>query len=179
MADWQVLLVTGPAGAGKTTTARYFASARVEPTLYLSLDDVRGGVLSGLANPADGWNPEVARQYSLAQQSIGHTARLYVGSGFQVVIDDAIFPDWQEANLARWHEVLQRLECRLVVLLPRLDVVQARNTQRSGLRLLHPDLVKTIYDMMLPWRDRDVLVIDNSDVSVEQTVRQIVNDLEV
>jgi hypothetical protein len=39
--------------------------------------------------------------------------------------------------------------------------------------------VKTIYDMMLPWRDRDVLVIDNSDLSLEQTARQIVNDLEV
>jgi chloramphenicol 3-O-phosphotransferase len=179
MADWQVLLITGPAGAGKTTTARYFASTREEPTLYLSLDDVRGNVLSGLANPSDGWNHEVARQYGLAQQSIGHTARLYAAAGFKVVIDDAIFPEWPEANLARWHKVLQGLAYRLVVLLPRLDVVQARNTQRSGVRLLDSGLVKTIYDMMLPWRDRHVLVIDNSDLSLEQTARQIVNDLEV
>jgi chloramphenicol 3-O-phosphotransferase len=179
MTDWQVLLVTGPAGAGKITTARYFASMQTQPTLHLSLDDVRGRVLSGLVNPADGWNAEVARQYSLAQQSIGYMSLLYAAAGFKVVIDDAIFPDWQEANLARWDNVLDGLDCRLVVLLPRLDVVQARNTQRSGVRLLDPRLVKTIYDMMLPWRERDVLVIDNSDLSLEQTARQIVNDLEV
>jgi chloramphenicol 3-O-phosphotransferase len=179
MADWQVLLVTGPAGAGKTTTARYFASTREEPTLYLSLDDVRGGVLSGLVHPADGWNAEVARQYGLAQQSIGHTARLYAGAGFKVVIDDAIFPNWLEANFERWQAVIQGLDCRLVVLLPRLEVVQARNTERSGVRLLDPGLVETIYEMMLPWRDQDVLVIDNSELSVAQTVRQIVNELKV
>jgi adenylylsulfate kinase-like enzyme len=85
MTDWQVLLITGPAGAGKTTTARHFAATRPQPTLHLSLDDLRGSVLSGLANPVDGWDAEVARQYRLAQRSIGHTARLYVKSGFKVV----------------------------------------------------------------------------------------------
>jgi chloramphenicol 3-O-phosphotransferase len=179
MADWQVLLITGPAGAGKTTTARYFASMREEPTLYLSLDDVRGRVLSGLVNPADGWNAEVARQYSLAQQSIGYMSLLYAAAGFKVVIDDAIFPEWQEANLARWDNVLDGLDCRLVVLLPRLDVVQARNTRRSGVRLLDPGLVETIYDMMLPWSDQDVLVIDNSELSVGETAARIANDLKV
>jgi hypothetical protein len=32
--------------------------------------------------------------------------------------------------------------------------------------------------MMLPWRDRDALVIDNSDLSVEATSLHIVRDLE-
>jgi chloramphenicol 3-O-phosphotransferase len=177
--DWQVLLITGPAGAGKTATARCLATMQTQPTLHLSLDDVRGSVLSGFANPVDGWNAEVARQYALAQRAIGHTARLYVKSGFKVVIDDAVFPEWEEADLARWLDALHTLDPRLVVLLPRFEVVYARNAQRSGRRLLEPGLLRTIYDMMLPWHHADVSIIDNSDLSVEATAHHIASELAV
>jgi hypothetical protein len=33
--------------------------------------------------------------------------------------------------------------------------------------------------MMLPWRNHDVLVVDNSELSVEETTRHIADDLEV
>jgi chloramphenicol 3-O-phosphotransferase len=177
MLEWQVLLITGPAGAGKTATARHFASIQTEPTLHLSLDDFRGSVRSGGVNPSDGWNPEVARQYSLAQRSIGYAARLYAKAGFKVVIDDAVFPEWDEADLSRWERVLHGLPYRLVALMPRLEVAQARNAERHGVRLLEAGLVTTIYEMMLPWRDTGVTVIDNSDLSVEETSACIAHDL--
>jgi hypothetical protein len=34
-------------------------------------------------------------------------------------------------------------------------------------------MVTTIYEMMTPWRDREVAVIDNSELSVTQTIRAI------
>jgi chloramphenicol 3-O-phosphotransferase len=179
MPDWQVLLITGPAGAGKTATARQFAAIQAQPTLHLSLDDLRGSVQSGVANPADGWNLEVARQYSLAQRSIAHTARLYSKAGFRVVIDDAIFPEWEEADSPRWQRALRGLQYRLIVLMPRLEVAQARNAQRHGVRLLSAELVTTIYRMMLPWLDAGVPVFDNSDLSVEETARYIAHDSKV
>jgi hypothetical protein len=62
----------------------------------------------------------------------------------------------------------------LIVLLPSLATVTARNAQRHGRRLLPPDLLRTIYDMMLPWRDQQAFpVIDNSSLTIVQTAQRM------
>src|SRR3972149_1558448 len=53
--DWQVLLITGPTGAGKTTTARALAALQASPTIHICLDSVRESVRSGFADPLRGW----------------------------------------------------------------------------------------------------------------------------
>ncbi len=50
-----VLLITGPAGAGKSTAAAAWAARQTSPTAHISLDDVREFMVAGYADPRDGW----------------------------------------------------------------------------------------------------------------------------
>lgn len=169
-----VLLLTGPAGAGKTAAADAWARRQQRPTLHLSLDDVRDRVKAGYANPEDGATPEMWRQLDLARQGCALLAHLYVAAGFLCVIDDAIFPAWEPADYERWSEALGLLPHLLVVLLPRFEVLLGRNTGRRGHRRLREETLRVIYDRMLPWRERrDVTWLDNSDLSTEQTADRL------
>jgi hypothetical protein len=169
-----VLLLTGPAGAGKTTVAAEWAARRESPTAHVSLDDVRDFVKAGYANPEEGWNDETQAQYDLARELCGTIARRYVGSGIGCAVDDAIFPNWPEVGYGRWESALEGVPHVLVVLLPRLDVARRRNDAgHDGHRRLRAETVRMIYNDMLPWRATDVPIIDNSDLSVGETVNEL------
>jgi predicted kinase len=169
-----VLLLTGPAGAGKTTVAAEWASTRSSPTAHVSLDDVRDFLKSGYANPEDGWNEETQAQYDLARELCATLARRYVEAGIGCAVDDAVFPEWAEVGYRRWESALGDVPHALVVLFPRLDVARRRNASgHDGHRRLRADTMRMIYEDMLPWHDTDVPVIDNSDLSVAETVAEI------
>ena len=174
-----VVLVTGPAGAGKTATASAWAKSHRHPTVHLSIDTIRKFVKSGYANPEDGWNEETQRQYDLAQSACAEVARKYVEGGYWCAIDDAVFPDWPEVGYGKWQAVLGPIQHRLIVLLPSLDRVLERNRARPGNSRLKESTVRVIYDMMIEWRGRsDAVVIDNSDLTIEETVEALDRCLE-
>jgi hypothetical protein len=169
-----VLLLTGPAGAGKTTVAAEWASSRSAPTAHVSLDDVRDFVKAGYANPEDGWNEETQAQYDLARELCATMARGYVEAGISCALDDAIFPEWAEVGYEPWRRALRDVPHVLVVLLPRLEVARRRNdVGHDGHRRLRPKTVQMIYEDMMPWREASVPLIDNSDLSVAETVAEV------
>lgn len=174
-----VLLLTGPAGAGKTTVARAWATTQKRPTAHISLDDVRDFVKSGYAHPPDGWNAATEQQYHLARQGCASLALNYAKAGFLCIIDDAIFPNWESVNYDGWHRLLLEVPHHLVVLLPKFEYLVERNQNRSGHRLLSETMLRTIYEMMLPWRDQSAFpVIDNSELSIEETVARLQSEAE-
>ena len=174
-----LLLVTGPAGAGKTTAAATSAASQREPTAHLSLDDVRDFVKSGYANPEDGWTAEAQRQYELARTACCVLARLYIAAGFNCVVNDVIFPRWRQVSYEAWRPDLKGIPHQMVVLLPDFASLPDRNRGRRGHRKLTATTLRTIYDMMVPWREQDEFpVIDTSGMSVEETVQAIQSQLE-
>lgn len=174
-----VLLLTGPAGAGKTTVAQVWASRQQRPTVHISLDDVRDFVKAGYANPSDGFASAIEQQYQLARQGCAALALIYAKAGFLVIIDDAIFPQWEAVGYNGWHELLLEVPHSLMVLLPAFESIAERNQQRSGRRLLSEGMLRTIYEMMLPWRDQHIFpIIDNSALSVEETVARLQSEVE-
>jgi hypothetical protein len=48
-----------------------------------------------------------------------------------------------------------------------------RNTARTGHRRLRRATLAQIYELMRPWQESDVPVIDNSSLSVAQTVERL------
>ncbi|MFH8801528.1 Pro-rich N-terminal domain-containing protein [Streptomyces sp. NPDC017936] len=164
------VLLIGPAGAGKTSVAKYWADHRRVPTAHISLDDVREWVRSGFADPQRGWNDNSEAQYRLARRTCGFAARNFLANGISCILDDAIFPDRPAVGLGGWKRHVGP-GLLPVVLLPGLEVVLERNAERSGNRRLTDEEVARIHGRMAGWYGSGLPIIDNSQLDVPTTAR--------
>ncbi|GKQ40156.1 ATP-binding protein [Streptomyces sp. A012304] len=164
------VLLIGPAGAGKTSVAKFWADHRRVPTAHISLDDVREWVRSGFADPQSGWNDHSEAQYRLARRTCGFAARNFLANGISCILDDAIFPDRPAVGLGGWKRHVGP-GLLPVVLLPGLEVVLERNAERSGNRRLTDEEVARIHGRMAGWYGSGLPIIDNSQLDVPTTAR--------
>ncbi|MGV9425668.1 Pro-rich N-terminal domain-containing protein [Streptomyces sp. NPDC003656] len=164
------VLLIGPAGAGKTSVAKYWADHRRVPTAHISLDDVREWVRSGFADPQTGWNDNSEAQYRLARRTCGFAARNFLANGISCILDDAVFPDRPVVGLGGWKRHVGP-GLLPVVLLPGLDIVLERNAERSGNRRLTDEEVARIHGRMAGWYGSGLPIIDNSQLDVPGTAR--------
>ncbi len=164
------VLLIGPAGAGKTSVAKYWADHRRVPTAHISLDDVREWVRSGFADPQSGWNDHSEAQYRLARRTCGFAARNFLANGISCILDDAVFPDRPVVGLGGWKRHVGP-GLLPVVLLPGLDIVLERNAERSGNRRLTDEEVARIHGRMAGWYGSGLPIIDNSQLDVPATAR--------
>ncbi|WP_329215566.1 ATP-binding protein [Streptomyces sp. NBC_01485] len=164
------VLLIGPAGAGKTSVAKYWADHRRVPTAHVSLDDVREWVRSGFADPQSGWNDHSEAQYRLARRTCGFAARNFLANGISCILDDAIFPDRPAVGLGGWKRHVGP-GLLPVVLLPGLEVVLERNAERSGNRRLTDEEVARIHGRMAGWYGSGLPIIDNTQLDVPTTAR--------
>ncbi|MFF1688740.1 MULTISPECIES: Pro-rich N-terminal domain-containing protein [unclassified Streptomyces] len=164
------VLLIGPAGAGKTSVAKYWADQRRVPTAHISLDDVREWVRSGFADPQSGWNDHSEAQYRLARRTCGFAARNFLANGISCILDDAVFPDRPVVGLGGWKRHVGP-GLLPVVLLPGLEIVLERNAERSGNRRLTDEEVARIHGRMAGWYGSGLPIIDNSQMDVPTTAR--------
>ncbi|AJP01112.1 hypothetical protein TU94_06145 [Streptomyces cyaneogriseus subsp. noncyanogenus] len=164
------VLLIGPAGAGKTSVAKYWADHRRVPTAHISLDDVREWVRSGFADPQSGWNDHSEAQYRLARRTCGFAARNFLANGISCILDDAVFPDRPVVGLGGWKRHVGP-GLLPVVLLPGLDIVLERNAERSGNRRLTDEEVARIHGRMAGWYGSGLPIIDNSQLDIAETAR--------
>ncbi|WP_353941339.1 Pro-rich N-terminal domain-containing protein [Streptomyces sp. HUAS MG91] len=169
------VLLIGPAGAGKTSVAKYWAECRRVPTAHISLDDVREWVRSGFADPQSGWNDNSEAQYRLARRTCGFAARNFLANGISCILDDAVFPDRPVVGLGGWKRHVGP-GLLPVVLLPGLEIVLERNAQRSGNRRLTDEEVARIHGRMAGWYGSGLPIIDNSQLDVVGTA-QVLDDV--
>ncbi|MFE0514484.1 Pro-rich N-terminal domain-containing protein [Streptomyces sp. NPDC058964] len=164
------VLLIGPAGAGKTSVAKYWADHRRVPTAHISLDDVREWVRAGFADPQSGWNDHSEAQYRLARRTCGFAARNFLANGISCILDDAVFPDRPVVGLGGWKRHVGP-GLLPVVLLPGLDIVLERNAERTGNRRLTDEEVARIHGRMAGWYGSGLPIIDNSQLDVPGTAR--------
>ncbi|MEU6765985.1 Pro-rich N-terminal domain-containing protein [Streptomyces sp. NPDC046853] len=169
------VLLIGPAGAGKTSVAKYWAEHRRVPTAHISLDDVREWVRSGFADPQSGWNDHSEAQYRLARRTCGFAARNFLANGISCILDDAVFPDRPVVGLGGWKRHVGP-GLLPVVLLPGLEIVLERNAERSGNRRLTDEEVARIHGRMAGWYGSGLPIIDNSQLDVPATA-QVLDDV--
>ena len=168
-----IFVITGQLSAGKSTVARALL-ASFPFGYHVDVDGMREMVSSGLASPLE-WTEETDRQFGLALRASAAVARVYADAGFAVAIEGGVDPAEIESALA---EVGLRERMIGVVLHPRLDVALERNQTRATksfdtsvlegvMREIDADLVRGA--AREGWH-----AIDNSDETVDATVRRIV-----
>lgn len=137
-----MLVLTGPPGSGKTTTARLITTAS-ERGAHVEADTFFHFVRGGYVEP---WLPASHPQNVTVMQAVASAATAYADGGYTTVVDGIISPHWfleplSQALVTRGHVV------SYAILRAPLETCMARAATRPGEKLDHPSVITQL------WRD--------------------------
>ncbi len=126
--DAPILILTGPPGVGKTTTAEIL-TARWPRAVHLESDAFFRFVSSGYVEP---WKPESQEQNSVVMDIVAGAAVGYAAAGYRTIVDGIVIPGWfLEPLRDRLHDGGHSVA--YAVLRAPLAVCAARVQSREGL----------------------------------------------
>ena len=140
-----VLLLAGPAGAGKSTLARAWCHTRLVAA-HVQLDTVRDLLVQGLVDPRAVGDPGQAEQWQASVNATCALVRPFAESGIDVAVDDLMLPADAEDL---WQPMLNGLWTHLVVVLPSLEETLARGRSRD--KQVPKNLVTSQHDVSARW----------------------------
>lgn len=135
-----VLILTGPPGAGKTTTADLLA-LRSGRAVHLESDSFFNFIRTGYIEP---WKPESHEQNTTVMQIVAAAAAAYAAAGYFTIVDGIISPRWffaplRDALKAAGHTVAY------AVLDAPLAVCVSRATTRQTSRIADASVVERLW----------------------------------
>jgi cytidylate kinase len=163
-----VVILTGPPAAGKTTVAELVAASASRPTVHLTTDLFYRSIRTGFVLP---FLPEAQRQNEVVIEAIVGTVATFARGGYDVVVD-GIFGPW---FLPPFRELAERDQLTLfyVVLRPDLDTALARANQRMGHELKDLDAIAGLHRAFEQLGNLEHHAIDTGDLTAEQTSAEV------
>lgn len=146
----QVLILTGPPGAGKTSTAMAICE-RFDRMMHISVDELREWVRAGYRRPWD-TDLQAREQLRMSAENACAIARVAVSHRYAAIIDDTVLPEQVEA----YRRSLDGIEAgvHFVTLLPSLESCLHRDAPRGAdsiperVRVVHAEFTELVRG---PW----------------------------
>jgi len=162
-----VYLITGPMAAGKSTVARLLAM-RFERGVHLDGDAFRRSIVSGREEMTPDPSPEALEQLLLRYRLAAAAADTYFDAGFGVALEDVV----AGPLLGDYRTMIRSRPCHVIVLLPSLHAVAAREAGRDH-ESYGAWTVEQFYEGFVATTPRVGIWLDTSDLTPEETVDEI------
>jgi predicted kinase len=170
--DSPILIVTGPPGVGKSTTAEILAS-RLPRAVHLESDAFFRFIRSGAVEP---WKPESHEQNDLVMRLVAQAALGYAAAGYFTIVDGIVIPKWFLRPLRdAFHETGQ--QSAYAVLRAPLAVCSARARERERVPLAEPAVIEQLWQSFADLGELERHVIDLDGQSPEEAADLVTEHL--
>ena len=156
--------------AGKSTVARLLAS-RFERGAHLEGDFFRRSVVSGRVEMTPEPTPEALEQLRLRYRLAAAAADTYFEAGFAVALEDVIVGPL----LDEYRTMIRSRPCHVVVLLPSIEAVTARERERAHEGYVGGWTVEGHHGDFVSTTPRTGLWLDTTEQTPEETVDEILS----
>lgn len=159
-----IVILTGPPGAGKSTTARSLVAASSGPSVHLHSDDFFHYIRNGAIPP---YLPEAHKQNEVVIGVIARAAEGYARGKYFVVLDGVVGP-W---FIYLFKDLKQPLH--YIVLRPSLDAAIERCRLRGGDTLTDPKWITALHTQFSALHEFEDHVIDTARQSAADTLAAV------
>lgn len=168
----KTIILTGPSGAGKTTTCKRFLESASGEWAYINQDEIRQLILAGYESAGDyyqNWNDGTKRQWAASIPICVDIAKRYSEYGINCILD--IFAPPEEFE--RWKPFLKNLDYSLIVLLPDEETTVLRNAERDDRSKLKENKIRQNHALFGGWKNQNVNIIDTSAINLKESLEKI------
>jgi len=166
-----ICLITGPAGAGKSTVSHVLAG-KFEKSAVINADDLQKMIVGGRVKLYP-WDEKVEKQLFLRTQNASILANNFLESGYNVIIDCIV----GKTHLKQFQDFFNNRKIKVFLLLPTHEALLKRFDEREKNDELRKRTQELYEKFKLRKDELDWVVIDSSSQVAEETADQIFTEL--